>query len=465
MIELSGSNSNRSMRGFTLIEMMIAITLGILLSVGLVTLFGATNKTNRAQDAMAKLQENGRYAIQRLNYDLRMMMHQSTQNTSGYSGNLPTATTDPSGASSPVFAADVYVASLPLPDMTGALNPPGGWPAATPWPLSQRYLLQGYECSTGTCSPAVPPGLPATGASAGNRVTNADVLTIRYLNADGWSLDKGELIEATSSGTACQGGSVTSITITPALGSPAFNFQSGDYAMLVAGARAMIFQVNVAGAVITPTNVIGTVPCFAQPTATSGASTSATVYNYSQDFITTTFYLRYVADPNIVGRFIPVLTRRQSNIRNMANVNGVNDQDIIQGAEQMDFLYSVDRRSGVGTATTTSYLTAADTDMQAQSSTANCPEAPYQYLKNGLTEPQCLWRAVKNVEVHLLLDSVTDQNDLVAADMAYHYSPDGSTQTPKVPPIGLATFPSGLKGGWMLRREFVELVALRNYNP
>jgi len=289
------------------------------------------------------------------------------------------------------------------------------------------------------------------------------VLTIRYLNADGWSLDKGELLEATSSGTACQGGSLVSITITPAVGSPAFNFVSGDYALLVAGARAMIFQVNVAGQVLTPTAVVGTIPCYAQVTSTSGASTSATIYNYSQDFITTTFFLRYVTDPNDGTRVIPTLVRRQGTIRtpNAATAN----QDIVQGVEQMDFLYAVDRHTGAGTATTTSYLTAANTDMQAQSSAGNCPDAPYQYLKAGLTEPECLWRAVKNVEVHLLLDSVNNIRDLLPADMAYHYSPDGSMKTPVVPPAGTATFPSGLKAGWMLRREFVELVALRNYNP
>jgi len=62
-----------SPKGFTLIELMVALTLGLLLSIGIVTLFGATSKTNKVQDSLARLQENGRYAMTRMNADLRML--------------------------------------------------------------------------------------------------------------------------------------------------------------------------------------------------------------------------------------------------------------------------------------------------------------------------------------------------------------------------------------------------------
>src|SRR5450432_1217547 len=147
-------------RGFSLIELMVAMTLGILLSVGLVTLFGATSKTNRVQHAMAQLQENGRYAVTRMNADIRMATHQSL-NVSGFVTQTPSVAGTPNGAVNPTIALDVYVAALALPDYAAAgLTAPAGWPAGTQWPLSQRYLLQGYECTSAAC-----PGVPTGGAT------------------------------------------------------------------------------------------------------------------------------------------------------------------------------------------------------------------------------------------------------------------------------------------------------------
>lgn len=453
-----------TVRGFTLIELMIAVTLGILISLGLVLLFQATAKTNRVQDAMATLQENGRYAISRINNDLRMASFQ-TLNVSGFVASTPSASTDPNGVANPVISIMSYVTTINLPDFDPAgLSAPStaagwaaNWPANTSWPVSQRYSIQGYECSSGTCNPTLPTGsnaLPAAGLANGNRIKTADVLTVRYLDSLGWSVNNNELAQTPAT---CAGNPLGTIAVTPASGSPAFNFQSGDLALLVAGSRASIFKVNVAGAVLTPTAVLGgSIPCF----STTSAS-DVTLYNFSRDFVTVTYYLRLDTDPNNGSRLIPSLVRRQSTIANQGATS--NDQSIVQGIEQLDFLAGVQRSDG-----TVSYLTS--NLVAGQSSATNCPPMASLQIAAGLpagsVEPQCLWRSLNSIEVHLLADSVNNNFALTPSDMAYQYtyaySGSDTKQTAAAPG---GTLPSQLTPGNMLRREFVSLVSVRNFNP
>lgn len=461
---IAGRVPDSSARGFTLIELMIAITLGILISLGLVVLFQATAKTNRVQDAMATLQENGRYAISRINNDLRMASFQSL-NVSGFVASTPNATTSPNGVNNPVISVMSYVTTIFLPDYAAAgLSAPStatgwaaNWPANTSWPVSQRFAIQGYECSSGTCNPTLPTGsnaLPAPGLGNGNRIQSGDVLTVRYLDSLGWTANNNELTEVPS--TCAAGGALTSITVTPAASSPAFNFQSGDLALLVTGSRASIFQVNVSGAVLTPTAVLGgSIQCFSTTTPTG-----ITLYNFSRDFVTVTYYLRLDTDPNNASRLIPSLVRRQSTIATQGAAS--NDQAIVQGIEQMDFLAGVQRSDG-----TVSYLTS--NLVGGQSSATSCPPMAGLQIVGGLpagsVEPQCLWRSLNSIEVHLLVDSVNNMA-LTPAEMAYQYSYGYSgTDIKQTAAAPGSTLPSQLTPGTMLRREFVSLVSVRNFNP
>jgi len=58
--------------GFTLIEIMVAVTISMVLLGGVMQVFVSSNKTYRAQEANARLQENGRFSIYFLSRDLRM---------------------------------------------------------------------------------------------------------------------------------------------------------------------------------------------------------------------------------------------------------------------------------------------------------------------------------------------------------------------------------------------------------
>lgn len=60
-----------SQRGFTLVELMVAMTVGLFISAGVISLFIGTKQSYRTNEGMARVQENGRFAIEYLSRDLR----------------------------------------------------------------------------------------------------------------------------------------------------------------------------------------------------------------------------------------------------------------------------------------------------------------------------------------------------------------------------------------------------------
>lgn len=63
---------SRYQQGLTLIEMMIALTIGMVLLGGVVTVLSSSQQTYRVNEALARIQENARYAFQLLSRDIRM---------------------------------------------------------------------------------------------------------------------------------------------------------------------------------------------------------------------------------------------------------------------------------------------------------------------------------------------------------------------------------------------------------
>jgi type IV pilus assembly protein PilW len=65
-------NSPKSHSGLTLIEIMIALLIGLFIMGGIMQIFINTKQTYRMQDNLSRLQENARYALELLNHDIRM---------------------------------------------------------------------------------------------------------------------------------------------------------------------------------------------------------------------------------------------------------------------------------------------------------------------------------------------------------------------------------------------------------
>lgn len=59
-------------RGISLVELMVAMTLGLVLTLGVTQVFLGSSKTYRTSDAIAYLQENLRYSLARISTDIRM---------------------------------------------------------------------------------------------------------------------------------------------------------------------------------------------------------------------------------------------------------------------------------------------------------------------------------------------------------------------------------------------------------
>ncbi len=61
----------RTARGLSLVELMVALTLGLLITAGLLQLFNSSKVTFQTSDALARVQENGRFAVELMKRDLR----------------------------------------------------------------------------------------------------------------------------------------------------------------------------------------------------------------------------------------------------------------------------------------------------------------------------------------------------------------------------------------------------------
>ncbi|MCR4304226.1 MAG: PilW family protein [Gallionella sp.] len=70
-------------RGFSLIEMMISITIGLVIVAALVSVLISNSQSAKTNDRTSELQSNGRYALDHLKRELRLAGYR------GYTANLP----------------------------------------------------------------------------------------------------------------------------------------------------------------------------------------------------------------------------------------------------------------------------------------------------------------------------------------------------------------------------------------
>ena len=78
----------RNSNGFSLIELMIALVLGLLLSTGIVTVFTGSKQSSELNIALADMQESARFALNQLSSDIRMSGYQGCKDISRGSTNI-----------------------------------------------------------------------------------------------------------------------------------------------------------------------------------------------------------------------------------------------------------------------------------------------------------------------------------------------------------------------------------------
>jgi type IV pilus assembly protein PilW len=132
----------RTQRGFTLIEVMVAMTIGLIISALVVTIFSASSSTYKAADTLGALQETGRVALENIDRDVQM---------AGFRG-CNSNNVESSGPLMNVIAAPTTFAN----DLGTA--------------------IQGYEYTGPGWTPVLPPEI--TGAAPAP-APNSDVLVVR----------------------------------------------------------------------------------------------------------------------------------------------------------------------------------------------------------------------------------------------------------------------------------------------
>ncbi len=425
-------------RGFSLIELMVAMVIGLIILLGLVSLFTSSSSLNRAQTGLAMLQENGRYAITRIKQDFEsagrkhcatvampndfitnwdqgyIMSSWRVSNQANITNGLPTA-------------AQIQLDSVADADQ---LPDPNDISAFDSYPIDPSYFIRGYECAAGACLPALGgPGtdaltaFPSIGTADGDRADNTDVVTVRYLQG----------------GTRATAVAANSVTLAEDPG-----FAAGD-AIVADCDTTFVTPATWAGAAInTP------VPL---PSFNSRGDTR--VYNMDEELVNVSYYVGIDEDPNDSSRLISSLYRSE---------NG-NAQQLVEGVERFDVFYLAQLQTGHVVRMTANQVEAiqgggdadGDGDIDGVQGCILPPDVKYLggnvTLANG---PGCLWRSIYAIEVHLLMNTVNNSSSV--DDDRFIYSPDGLT--PQSPTSGLA---SGLSPERMYRREFTAIVPVRSY--
>jgi type IV pilus assembly protein PilW len=132
----------RAQRGFSMVELMVALAIGLIVLLALSKLFVGTKKSYNTQDALARVQENGRIAMHLLIRDIRM---------AGYYGCFDN-----------------------VDKINSTLNAVGGFN-----PFLTKYAVEGMEKSSGTWYPS---GTTSAKPDAGMKA-DTDALSIRMLDA------------------------------------------------------------------------------------------------------------------------------------------------------------------------------------------------------------------------------------------------------------------------------------------
>lgn len=420
----------RGVRGFSLIELMIAVTLSLFLVGVVIAAVVSAGAAARAQQGASRLQDNARSALRRIADDVRRA-------TGSYCLNYTASDGDGIGSAAALVDSrrgfEVRFDATSAPYFLG----PEGAAASSYWLDPSEFVL-GSECGIGgSCnplpsifSPVRGNALPAVGTGAGARARATDVLGLRMLTGAGTRLDAVAHNDA--------GGDPVELTV-----ASSGILRTG--AVLVADCSVQIaMRVNSTDAVTLRAS--GNYADDALPALVPGA---ARVFDLA-DLGWAVYFVRLDDDIDRPGHRISSLIRRAQG----------GDELIAEGIERFDLLYHVEHADG-----TTSVLDAAQvqslTDCRRLGSTTAAPSAV-----------GCGWRSLKGVEVFLLANSGEDAmpGSSSSSQAGYRYAWLSDTDAPNESGIFEAVtadtvLPNGTQAGRMLRKEYRTYVAIRGLNP
>jgi type IV pilus assembly protein PilW len=299
------ARSARRQSGFTLIELMISLTIGLFIVIALLTLLISVNRSNGELTKTNRLIENGRFALQLLEADV---------SHAGYWGGFVPQFDDLSYTATPTYVA------------TGVPDPcPAAWSGgttttfATPTYVTNLLAipLQAYEIP----DPVPAPTLSVCANRVVNPQANTDVLFVRHLDPAGGCIP----------GAGCPA----------AAGMPYFQMnRCGNSSSPGYSTTTYIFGTTTAAFTLRQRNCTSS-----PPAAVASTGTLSTITAY----VSSLYYIRNYADT--VGDGIPTLVRSQFGL-----VGGVPqyqpEQAFVPGIDGFRVELGVDSVNAAGTTLT-----------------------------------------------------------------------------------------------------------------
>lgn len=162
-----------SQKGLSLIELMVTILLSSLLLLGVLQLYISTSATDRTSNELARVQENGRVAIELIAREARRM---------GYQGCVGASVTTEANITYPAEALDGTNTSLTI--NYARPNPAGNFPNRD----CNNDRLEPYQITFSNCPAPDQAHLCISAPDIGNNqqlVTNANFTRIDYIEPCG----------------------------------------------------------------------------------------------------------------------------------------------------------------------------------------------------------------------------------------------------------------------------------------
>lgn len=276
--------SLRRQRGVSLVEMMVALVLGLVLSAGVIQIYVANKQAYRAADATSRLQENARFAMEVLTRDIRMAGYQ------GCGGEARTVvnTLDPDGNG---YSAFLYDFSVPL----------GG----SDWDTTDSAWY---------------PSLDAT-VSGSSPVEGSDVISLRGI-FDG---ESATVTGQPSDISDCAGSSYNEANVKV---SDPSGFSQGDIVIVSSCSNAAVFQIT--GTTGTGSDVLLHSTTAATPTPGNATKQLGACYVGTGEVAKITTRSFFIGD-NASG--VPSLYRKDGSAAAEELVEGVQNMQILYGED------------------------------------------------------------------------------------------------------------------------------------
>lgn len=337
------------MQGLTMVELLIAMVLGLSLTAGVMQVYVGNTQTERDQEARARMQENGRFAIDYLAQELRM---------AGYLGCL---------------------ASIDQNSINNALNSP-------PASFQPNMGLQGWE---------------AAGTGPGVLSNSANNVALQSTNAGGWSTSGGALMDVSTAlprsdilrvwsaaGTGATIHSIATVAGVNVVNSAVADIEDGAILLLSDCERADWVQacgVQDVGAG-TSMNVVLSASC-----APGNLTARPLRTQVGGELVRLAGTLLYVGKRGDVATNPPALFRRQLNASAVAGTA----EEMVEGIESLQVLYGINADND-NKKTVDAYVTANQVgdwsrvisvrvSVLVQSLENNMLPSPQAYTFNGVT--------------------------------------------------------------------------------